>query len=522
MPYKAAFAGLLLLAPLTVTAEPRFSPVPLPEHIYSGGWEHFVGGGVAVFDCNGDDLPEAFLAGGSAPAMLLKNTTKGHGAAIRFEKATPKSLALEGVTGAYPLDIDGDGTLDLAVLRVGENRLMRGLGNCRFEPMGKAFGFESDPEGWTTAFSATWEEGATLPTLAFGNYVDRADPKGPFGTCAPGALYRQDGAGYGTPLPLAPAYCPLSMLFSDWSRTGRQDLRVSNDRHYYVKGGQEQLWAMEPTPRLYTEEDGWKPYALWGMGIATRDMTGDGRQEVYLTSMGDQKFQALAEGAQGPVYEDAHFDSGTTAHRPYVGDDGRPSTGWHVAFGDVQNDGRDDIFVAKGNVEQMPGAAMEDPNNLLVQQADGRFTEHGATAGIATVERSRGAALVDLNLDGLLDLIVVNRRAAAEAYQNTSDAPGNWAMVALRHPAPNTRAVGAFAEIRAGGRTHLREITVGGGHAGGDAVPLHIGLGMATQADLRVIWPDGAVSDWVDLPVNALTRVTRNGADAALLLAPGG
>lgn len=30
----------------------------LEEHRYDGGWEHFVGGGVAVFDCNGDGLPD--------------------------------------------------------------------------------------------------------------------------------------------------------------------------------------------------------------------------------------------------------------------------------------------------------------------------------------------------------------------------------------------------------------------------------------------------------------------------------
>jgi hypothetical protein len=37
------------------------------------------------------------------------------------------------VTGAYPLDVDGDGHLDLAVLRLGENVVLRGLGGCRFE-----------------------------------------------------------------------------------------------------------------------------------------------------------------------------------------------------------------------------------------------------------------------------------------------------------------------------------------------------------------------------------------------------
>ncbi|SLN50016.1 ASPIC and UnbV [Pseudoruegeria aquimaris] len=520
---KAVALGLLpLFAGPTLAGDPAFSPVTIPEHVYAGGWEHFVGGGVAVFDCNGDALPEAYMAGGGNPAMLLANTTEAPGAPIAFSEATPEALALTGVTGAYPLDIDSDGTLDLAILRVGENRLMRGLGDCRFEPFSAALGYESRTDGWTTAFSATWEGNARLPTLAFGNYVDRADPKGPFGTCDEGELHRPDGARYAAPLPLAPGFCPLSMLFTDWSRTGRQDLRVSNDRHYYVKGGQEQLWAMEPTPRPYTEKDGWKPYALWGMGIATRDVTGDGRQEVYLTSMGDQKFQALAEGASGPVYEDASYHSGTTAHRPYLGDDGRPSTGWHVAFGDVQNDGRDDIFVAKGNVEQMPSAAMEDPNNLLIQQPDGTFAERGAEAGVASMARGRGAALVDFNLDGLLDLLVVNRRAPAEAWQNITADTGNWALVELHQPAPNTRAVGAFVELRAGERTQLREITVGGGHAGGDAAGLHFGLGMADEAELRVIWPDGRTSDWVEVPVNGLSRVSPGASPSGLSVETGG
>ena len=63
------------------------------------------------------------------------------------------------------------------------------------------------------------------------------------------------------------------MLFSDWDRSGRRDLRVSNDRQYYLEGGggQEQLWRMtngEP-PRLYTSEDGWATLKIWGMGIAS-------------------------------------------------------------------------------------------------------------------------------------------------------------------------------------------------------------------------------------------------------------
>ncbi len=494
--------------PLPGLADPLFAPVDIPAHAYTGGWEHFVGGGVAVFDCDGDLFPEIYAAGGSNPAMLLHNDTGTRGEAIRLVDRTPAALALIGVTGAYPLDIDGDGHLDLAVIRVGENLLLRGGPNCSFAPFPNTLGFTSD-DRWTTAFTATWEAGAALPTLAFGNYVDRSNPNGPFEACDINQLYRPEGASYGPATVLTPGYCALSALFSDWSRSHRADLRLSNDRHYYVRGGQEQLWAMEPVPRLYTADEGWQPYSLWGMGIASRDISGDGLPDVYLSSMGDQHLQIRS--GSGPSWQDVPFSRGTTAQRPHLGDDGRPSTGWHIAFGDVTNDGLDDVFIAKGNVEQMPSNALEDPNSLLVQNPDGSFREVSVAAGVATMERSRGAALADLNLDGLLDLVVVNRRAAMEVYQNTSPAPGNWLALRLAQPGPNVDAVGAWIDLKLGARTLSREITVGGGHAGGQMLPEHFGLGEAEQAELRVTWPDGSESGWVTLDAGATYRVMRSG-----------
>lgn len=497
------FAMLLMaFTALPASAAPRFQAVDIPEQTYSGGWEHYVGGGLAAFDCNGDGLPELFAAGGSAPATLLVNRSEP-GGTIRFQAATPPSLRLNSVTGAYPLDIDSDGMLDLAILRTGENLLMQGGPGCTFSPF-QSLGFVS-ADRWTTAFSATWEAGQPLPTLAFGNYVDRFDPDGPFRACDDTMLYRPEGSTYAAPLALTPGHCPLSMLFSDWGRKGRADLRISNDRHYYVDDGQEQLWAMENTPRLYGAADGWKVHKLWGMGIASRDLTGDGLPEVFLTSMGDQRLQ-LPAGDGRPDYADAPYALGTAAQRPYLGDDGRPSTGWHVAFGDVQNDGRDDIFISKGNVEQMPDSAMEDPNNLLVQRIDGTFAELGAEAGLASLHRGRGAALVDLNHDGLLDIAVVNRRAPLEVWRNITADPGNAISVSLRQPAPNVNAVGAWIEVNTNGVTQTREITVGGGHAGGSAVAEHFGVGTASAFTLRITWPDGTVSPWTERQVDGYAK----------------
>ena len=507
-------AGLALLASLLpgLSQTPRFAPVPVAEHRYTGGWEFFVGGGVAVFDCNEDGLPELFAAGGAGPAQLFINTTAAPGAALAFAPAPESDLALDRVTGAYPLDIDSDGRLDLVLLRLGENLALRGLPGCRFARFPAALGFDGG-NAWTTAFSATWEGANALPTLAFGNYVDRADPQGPFRACDDNWLLRPKGGRYGAPVVLTPGHCALSALFSDWGRQGRADLRLSNDRHYYVDDGQEQLWAMEPTPRLFTAQDGWKNYRLWGMGIASRDITGDGYPDVFLSSMGDQKLQFFDARAGGPVFVDATYGRGTTAQRPYIGGDGRPSTGWQIAFGDVQNDGRDDVFIAKGNVQEMPGLAMRDPNNLLVQGADGRFTEMGDLAGLADMERGRGAAVEDLNLDGLLDVVVVNRMAPLMVWQNLTEGAGNWLELALRQPAPNSRAIGAWVELKGPNGLQTRELTIGGGHAGGSASWLHFGLGAAERAEIRVIWPDGAASDW--LPLAANSRVTLWRDDAA-------
>ncbi len=456
-----------------VQAQVAFSDMTdrLPNHVYDGGWEHFVGGGVAIMDCDANGLPDIFAAGGENPAILLRNTGD-----FTFENITLPPI--QGVTGAYPINIDGDAWMDLFVLRVGPNIALKGGPNCSFVDATQAWGIPQTDQ-WTTAFSAWWEDDHR-PVIALGNYVDRSDPNGPFEACDTNSILRPVSTGYEDEV-LRPGFCALSMLAGPDAR-GDLSLRISNDRHYYVRAGAEQLWNIEEK-RFLGEDDGWPRVSLWGMGIASTDLTGDGIDEVMLTSMGDQLMQLpTPEGA----YISAPYEIGTYAHRPHIGDDGRPSTGWHAQFGDINNDTRTDLFIAKGNVDQMPGNAMEDPNNLLIQNENGTFEEFAADAGVADIARSRGAALADFDRDGRLDLIVVNRRAPMRIYRNESQA-GSWISVQLQQDNGNRHAVGSTVLI-AGQTQYVR---IGGGHAGGQATPLHFGLGAAKNIEISVTWPDG-------------------------------
>jgi len=497
------------------------------SHQYTGGWAFFVGGGVAVFDCNADGYPDVFLAGGSSASALYVNASS-RGGVLSFRQSTDPVTDMTDVTGAYPLDIDGDGQMDIAVLRQGKNVLLRGRGGCRFARANDDWTFDGG-KAWTTGMSATWESDQRWPTLAVGNYVDRSKPGSPWGTCHDNSLFRPNAAGTGFAVRhrLTPGYCSLSVLFSDWNRSGIPDLRISNDRQYY-KGGQEQLWVVAPgkAPRLRTVQEGWQKLKIWGMGIATRDLTGDGYPEYFLTSMGDNKLRTLAKGAGRPTYKDMARQVGVTAHRPFIGTDVLPSTAWHAQFEDVNNDGFVDLFVAKGNVEAMKDFASADPNNLLLGGADGRFAEAADVAGLASTEKARGAAVVDFNLDGLPDVLVVNRRANVQIWRNvgrgTADhvvPMGNWIGLQIQQPGdPNRNAVGAWIEVRSGTRTQRTEIVVGGGHASGQAGWHHFGVGVAERLTVRIQWPDGEWSPWLRLFANQFARISRGNTEARLWL----
>ena len=493
------------------------------SHVYDGPWENFVGGGVATFDCNRDRFPEVFIAGGVNDSALYVNYSQAAGE-LQFQRDESEVTQVKQVIGAYPVNLDNDQWTDLVLLRLGQNLILKGLGDCQFASANASFAFDGGAD-WSTAFAVSFFGDDSHPTFAIGNYVDRSAPGSPWGTCSDNLLYRpqlneKGEVTYSEPQLLSPGHCALSMLFTVWNRSGVDSLRITNDRQYH-RGGEEQLWKIDSQyPRLYSRADGWQSLVIWGMGIAEADLNADGFPEYALTSMGDTKLQTVdvqqAVEESRPVYEDVGYARGATAHRPYTGDDLKPSTGWHAEFADVNNDTLLDLFIAKGNVERMKDFAAYDPDNLLLGTHDGEFKEHGDQSGIALDRRGRGATIADFNVDGLPDLLVVNRSQRVSLFRHSGFKSesgvrqgGNWLAIELNQSGGNRHAIGARLSIKTGNVVQTRRVSIGGGHASGQTGFIHVGLGVAERATVRVQWPDGEWSAAFRVFANQFAVISR-------------
>jgi hypothetical protein len=228
-----------------------------------------------------------------------------------------------------------------------------------------------------------------------------------------------------------------------------------------------------------------------------------------------------------PEFEDIAYSRGVSATTPFIGKPIDPSTSWHPEFDDVNNDGLMDLFVSKGNVDAAADSALLDPNELFLGLSDGGFRRAADKAGIVNTMRTRGASIVDLNSDGLLDIVEVNRDEGVILRRNVGDgtarkprAMGHWLGVKLEQEGANRDAVGAWIEVASGGQTTVREVTVGGGHAGGELGPVHFGLADRDSAEVRITWPDGEQGAWQTIAADRTVTIERS-TDQARRLDPG-
>ena len=458
----------------------------------------YTGGGMAVADFNGDGRADVYLPSSGASQLLLSDGDTWVDGSAGLPASEADDLGIGGVAA----DVDDDGDLDLYTLVLhGQNRLLVNDGTGVFTDGTVAAGLAAGARDTTHATFADVDGDGILDLVVANHYegphLGEAIISGEFEPAQDNALFLGDGTGRFVdatdrlPEAFRTGY-GFVVIVEDFDRDGVVEMMSVNDFGPF--------W--EPNTVIRREEDTWAvdtqfeglDTQIYGMGGDVADLNGDGFPDLALTSW--MEVVLLLSTGEGSWYR-------AGAARGVVMNESQ-TTGWGVVFGDLDNDGDEDISMALGPLVMPPENAAEQeqerglvtlqdqPDALFEQGSDGMFAERGAEWGVGHTGITRGVLPVDLDGDGWLDLVRRGLDGDAVVFRGRCGTAGAL-EVSLSQSGPNRNAIGAQIDVEAGGRTAWRRIRAGGqGFGVGGPPSAHIGLGEAATARVRVTWPDGA------------------------------
>jgi hypothetical protein len=187
-------------------------------------------------------------------------------------------------------------------------------------------------------------------------------------------------------------------------------------------------------------------------------------------------------------------------------------------FGDLDNDGWLDFYVGTGN----PDLAMLIPNRMFRNDGGKRFQDVTTSGGFGQLQKGHGIAFGDINNDGTQDIFsVVGGAVESDSFQRQLFAnPGHgnhWLKLKLEGVHTNRAAFGARIKVVVNGDEGLREIhrIVGTGASfGASPARQEIGLGQAREISrVEIFWPvTGATQVLNGLEINRFYHVREGDA----------
>jgi len=213
------------------------------------------------------------------------------------------------------------------------------------------------------------------------------------------------------------------------------------------------------------------------MGIACGDFDGDGRPDLAVTNFHGESV-TLYQNLGGSLFADCMATAGLAAPTRFV-------LGFGASFLDANNDGRIDLAVANGHVnDYRPAIPYAMPAQLFLGAGGGHFVDASARAGACWAESrvGRGLAVGDLDNDGLTDVLILAQNGPLAFFHNLGPG-GHFLTLRLEGRAANRDGVGACVRVSASGRTQVAWRLGGGSFLSASDDRLHFGLGATSRIE---------------------------------------
>lgn len=289
-------------------------------------------------------------------------------------------------------------------------------------------------------------------------------------------------------------------LFTDMDGDQNQDIFIPSDN-----GPPSSLWRNDggTTPEFTDVAEGvGTDIVMAAMGVDLVDLDGDGLLDYCMTDVGPPRC------LQSHV-SDTYFETGLglgLVPEDWIGSNG--TVGWSFDFADFDADGHLDAAQASGPFP-MEGEVvdlLDWPDLLWHGSPDGTFRDATEETGFGDVDNHVGLVTADFDGDGFLDIVTAGPKETPKLHMNECS-DGAWMMVELVGPEGNSEGIGAQVQIRAGQIHQTREVQSLRGLSQGPS-RVHFGLGDEEALDvLTVRWPDGAVSNFADIPAYRMVTV---------------